>query len=211
MLKNLDNEQMFIIFVSNYCSKLSMSPRMKIIRKVSNPPIIKGFKPYGSELEGQKLDSVNLLYEEYEALRLSDYDMLNHHQASVMMGVSRPTFTRIYASALQKIAKAFVEGKQIAIEGGKVYFDSDWYHCEKCGCYFNNPEKEKPVNNCPLCRSQQIDKFDYENIVEDSIEDICICPECGFEQKHQYGQPCSREICPHCKSFMRRKPKLQKN
>jgi predicted DNA-binding protein (UPF0251 family) len=186
-----------------------MSPRIKVLRKVSNPPLIKGFKPYGSEAGKQNLEFVNLLYEEYEAIRLSDYDILNHHQASVMMGVSRPTFTRIYASALQKIAKAFVEGRQISIEGGKVYFDSDWYHCKKCRCYFNNPEKEKPVDNCPLCGSQRVNKFDYENTHEDvadkHCEDLCTCPNCGFEQEHQYGQPCSKQICPQCQSLMKRK------
>ena len=62
--------------------------------------------------------------------------------------------------------KAFVEGKQISIEGGKVYFDTDWHHCEKCTCFFNNPEKEKPIENCPLCNSQLIDKFDYKNTFE---------------------------------------------
>lgn len=143
-----------------------MSPRLKMLRKVSNPPVIKGFKPYGPSLGNLKSGEVNLLYEEYEAIRLSDYDKLNHYQASVMMGVSRPTFTRIYAAALQKTAKAFVEGKQITIEGGKVYFDSDWYYCEACTCYFNNVEKEKAVKNCPLCNSEKVAKFDYDNTVE---------------------------------------------
>lgn len=186
-----------------------MSPRIKVLRKVSNLPVIKGFKPYGSVSERESREFVNLLYEEYEALRLSDYDMLNHHQASVMMGVSRPTFTRIYASALQKIAKAFVEGKQISIEGGKVYFDSDWYHCKACSCYFNNPEKENPVKDCPLCGSQRVDEFDYENTLE-KVEDytcldMCICPKCGFEHAHEKGQPCSKQLCPKCHMMMRRK------
>lgn len=186
-----------------------MSPRKKVIRKVLNPPIIKGFKPYGLESGKQNLDPVNLLYEEYEALRLSDYNILNHHQASVMMGVSRPTYTRIYASALQKIAKAFVEGRQISIEGGKVYFDSDWYHCKKCSCYFNNPEKEKTVENCPLCGSQQVKEYDYDNSFENDAdkrcEDICACPNCGFEQLHKIGVPCQHEVCPQCNIALRRK------
>jgi len=186
-----------------------MSPRIKVLRKVLSPPLIKGFKPYGTESGKQNFELVNLLYEEYEALRLCDYDMANHYKASVMMGVSRPTFTRIYASALQKIAKAFVEGRQIAIDGGKVYFDSDWYHCKKCKCYFNNPEKEKTVENCPLCGSQRVAKFDYENTNKEADDkngkDLCICPHCGFEQEHQYGQPCSKQICPQCKSLMKRK------
>lgn len=90
-----------------------MSPKLKVLRRVSNPPVIKGFKPYGSNSANVISEPVNLLYEEYESLRLSDYEGCTHHQASVMMGVSRPTFTRIYASALQKIAAAFVEGRQI--------------------------------------------------------------------------------------------------
>lgn len=186
-----------------------MSPRKKVLRKVSNPPVIKGFKPYGPETGKHNSESVNLLYEEYEALRLSDYDMLNHHQASLMMGVSRPTFTRIYASALKKIAKAFVEGSQMSIEGGKVYFDSDWHHCKNCSCYFNNPEKEKPVENCPLCGSQDVDEFDFENSQEEPAEKkcdfICICPNCGFEQNHNYGIPCKHEVCPKCNVTMKRK------
>ena len=185
-----------------------MSPRIKVLRKVLNPPVIKGFKPYGRESGRQNLEPVNLLYEEYEALRLSDYNILNHHQASVMMGVSRPTFTRIYASALQKIAKAFVEGRQIAIEGGKVYFDSNWYHCKKCKCYFNNPEREKTVKNCPLCGSQQFKEYDYDNTYKDAsnkhCEDLCICPNCGFEQEHKYGRPCTHVVCPKCNIALKR-------
>ncbi len=69
-----------------------MSPRIKTIRKVLNPPVIKGFKPYGLESDQTGIEPVNLLFEEYEALRLSDYDMLNHHQSSVLMGVSETNF-----------------------------------------------------------------------------------------------------------------------
>jgi len=183
-----------------------MSPRIRILRKVLNPPIINGFKPYGQESEKLNLESINLLYEEYEAIRLSDYDALNHHEASIIMGVSRPTFTRIYGSALQKVAKAFVEGRQITIKGGQVYFDSDWYTCNTCKCYFSNPEKEKNVENCSLCGSQQINEIDY-NYDEIGItqgNDLCVCPNCGFEQQHQYGKKCNQEKCPTCGTTMKR-------
>lgn len=186
-----------------------MSPRIKVLRKVSNPPIIKGFRPYGENPEKSGGGTIQLLYEEYESLRLCDYERFNHHQASLLMGVSRPTFTRIYASALQKIATAFVEGRQISIEGGKVYFDSDWYHCQKCGCYFNNPEKDQGVENCPLCGSRKINNYEYDaphgKEPIEKEDDICICPSCGFERNHQRGEPCHRVICPRCQSAMRRK------
>lgn len=184
-----------------------MSPKRRVLRKVLNPPIINGFKPYGQESEKQDLDSVNLLFEEYEAIRLSDYSMLNHHQASIMMGVSRPTFTRIYASALQKVAKAFVEGRQITIKGGKVYFDSDWYHCNICNSYFSNPEKDKTVESCSLCGSQQFKQFDYtyDDPVTKNCNFLWFCPNCFFEQKQQQGKNCTHEICPICNVAMKRK------
>jgi len=47
-------------------------------------------------------------------------------------------------------------GKQIIIEGGKIYFDSEWFSCQKCGCYFNNPEKQTEIKECPLCKSSDI-------------------------------------------------------
>ncbi|BDX39423.1 hypothetical protein CYCD_27780 [Tenuifilaceae bacterium CYCD] len=189
-----------------------MSPRAKRIRKVLSPPLIKGFKPYGLNSEKQKIEPITLLYEEYEALRLCDYDMYNHLQASEIMNVSRPTYTRIYGSARQKIAKAFVEGRQVTIEGGKVYFDSDWYHCKECSCFFNNPEKDKLIEHCPLCGSNQVAEYDYDNShEEEEIRDcnaICICPSCGFEQEHKNGIPCNCEICSKCGGRMKRKGSL---
>lgn len=185
-----------------------MSPRVRKIRKVFNPPPIKGFKPYGSDTDGRKTEPVQLLFEEYEALRLCDYDFYNHHQASVIMGVSRPTFTRIYASVRQKVAMAFAEGRQIVIEGGKVYFDSDWYHCKDCKCYFDNPRKEIVEIVCPLCGSKQVVNYEVEDEMPDAGDDqhvdFCICVSCGYKKPHQPGKPCSNEVCPKCNAPLRR-------
>jgi predicted DNA-binding protein (UPF0251 family) len=186
-----------------------MSPRIKKIRKVFSPPPVKGFRPYGGDVSAAGSSSVSILYEEYEALRLCDYDMYNHHQASVLMGVSRPTFTRIYSSATEKISEAYVEGKQISIEGGKVYFDSDWYFCRSCESHFNNPDMETTITNRPLCKSPSIEIYEPETVNEDPgtglSDDSCICPSCGYEVNHRPGRPCSHEICPQCNVQMRRK------
>ncbi len=186
-----------------------MSPRITRLRKVLNPLVAAGFKPYGPESSKRESEPVILLYEEYEALRLSDYDNYNHHQASQLMDVSLSTFPRIYSSTRQKIAKSLVEGGQIIVEGGKVYFESDWYHCENCNCYFNNPEREKEVENCPLCNSWFVIGYDYDNTLNETDtslkNDDCICTECGFEQSPQFGKPCSQQVCPECKSIIKRK------
>ena len=144
-----------------------MSPRPSRLRKISNLPVISGFKPYGNKNVKGKVEAVFLHFEEYEALRLCDYEMLNHHQASVIMNVSRPTLTRIYARARQKIAEALVKGSQISIEGGKIYFDSEWFLCSSCGCYFNNPEKQFEIKECPLCKSTSFSSYTEKNIEEE--------------------------------------------
>jgi predicted DNA-binding protein (UPF0251 family) len=189
-----------------------MSPRPFRLRKISNPPVISGFKPYGFEKNAIKPGSVFLHLEEYEALRLCDYEMLNHHQAAILMAISRPTLTRIYSKARIKIAEALVQGKQIIIQGGKIYFDSEWYSCRSCGCYFNNPEKQDKIKECPLCRSS--DFLNYEPGPEENDEnltrcrDTCVCASCGFEKPHRFGCPCKEEKCPVCGTSLSRKGTL---
>lgn len=121
-----------------------------------NPPPIKGFRPYGRESGRRHTESIFLHIEEYEALKLCDYDGLNHNEASEIMHISRPTFTRIYAEARRKIANSLVEGRQVVIEGGKIFYDSDWFKCKSCGCDFNNPDKGKKPEACPLCGSSEV-------------------------------------------------------
>lgn len=94
------------------------------------------------------LEPVILLYEEYESIRLSDYDGLTQEEAAIKMNVSRPTFTRIYKKARQAIAKAFVEGKAIFIEGGNYHTDDFWYKCQDCLKLNISPDKTQSCNYC---------------------------------------------------------------
>ena len=104
--------------------------RPKQDRKISNPPLMQGFKPFG--IPRRMLSQVSLHYDEYEAIRLLDYEGMNQDQAAVQMNVSRPTLTRIYENARKTIAQALVEGKMIMIQGGNVQFDRAWYRCRRC-------------------------------------------------------------------------------
>lgn len=117
------------------------------------PPGIKGFRPYGSRGKGE---FVKMLYEEFEALKLADYENLNQEDAAKRMNVSRPTFTRIYDSALKKIALAFVEKREIIIEGGNVQFDDEWFRCNKCHTSFKTSKNVDDVKECSVCSSPDI-------------------------------------------------------
>jgi len=105
-------------------------PRPQKNRKVCNPPKMQGFKPYGIAI--CETEHIIMQYDEYETIKLVNYDNLPQDEAAERMEVSRPTLTRIYNSALKKIAQAFVEGKSIIIEGGNFEFEKDWYKCKKC-------------------------------------------------------------------------------
>ncbi len=105
-------------------------PRPQKSRKISNPPLMMGMKPFG--LQFCKLEHLKLAFEEYESLKLINYEMLSQDLAAFQMNVSRPTFTRIYHRALKSITKALVEGKVIEIGGGNFEFESDWFRCNKC-------------------------------------------------------------------------------
>lgn len=144
--------------------------RPKRIRKMTNPPHFKGFRPIGLSEEDSP---VVINYEEYEAIRLCDFELMGQVEASKLMEVSRPTFTRIYESARRKVAQAFVNGKTIVFEGGKVYFNSDWYSCNTCGCWFNHTAKETEIENCSLCGSTDIEQYIAQSEPDSLNENVC--------------------------------------
>ena len=115
------------------------------------PPVMEGYKPFGVPM--RELESVDLLYEEYEALRLADYENLTQEEAAKKMNISRPTFTRLYDKARKSIAKAFVEGKAIIIHGGTYVTDDYWYRCGNC---HETMVTLKPAKNCRKCDSDTI-------------------------------------------------------
>ncbi|NCB83013.1 MAG: DUF134 domain-containing protein [Bacteroidia bacterium] len=129
-------------------------PRPKQDRKISIPPLMKGFKPFG--IPRRMLSSVSLLYDEYEAIRLLDYEGMNQDQAAVQMNVSRPTLTRIYEKARKTIAQALVEGNMIVIEGGNVQFDRAWYRCRRCYKLIGGLENHVQCKDCNTFSDEEL-------------------------------------------------------
>jgi len=89
------------------------------MRRVVGSPAASVFKPAG--VRAIDLDEVVMTLDEFEALRLADFEGLYQEGAAERMRVSRPTFSRILASAHRKLADALVHGKALKIEGGPVF------------------------------------------------------------------------------------------
>ncbi|NDP19899.1 MAG: DUF134 domain-containing protein [Paludibacter sp.] len=129
-------------------------PRPKQFRKMVSPPLMQGFKPFG--IPRSALESVILQYDEFETIRLLDYEGLNQEQASERMKVSRPTLTRIYENARRTIAKALMEGKMILIKGGNVQFESTWFRCRKCYKLIDGIENHIRCKECKNYSSDEL-------------------------------------------------------
>ncbi len=142
-------------------------PRPKRKRKIFSLPQAEGFKPFGVNINDA--EAVELLIEEYEALKLADYHNLTQEEAAKKMNISRPTFTRIYDKARKTIALAFVEGKIIIIKGGDIHIDNEYQSSKKNQTRYNMGEGG-----------------------------YCICLKCEIRLEHIKGNPCQVEKCPKC-------------
>lgn len=83
-------------------------------RRVCTEPVCSGFIPQG-ETGGER---VVLTVDEYEVLRLVDYERRTHEQCAAQMEISRTTVTEIYESARFKLSDSLVNGKALAVTGG---------------------------------------------------------------------------------------------
>ncbi|MDC7241203.1 MAG: DUF134 domain-containing protein [Spirochaetales bacterium] len=116
-------------------------------RSVHSPPRFFRFSAEDSPTE--KGSPIDLNLDEYEALRLSDKLGMNHEEASGIMNISRPTFTRLLNRARKKIADFLTDGGSLEIMGGHVLFASNVYCCKNCHRPFKWENKDQAL--CPRC------------------------------------------------------------
>lgn len=123
-------------------------------RRIELPPRFGHFKPAG--MPKRFLQRVDLTVDEYEAIRLADYEQLEHLEASEKMNISRSTFTRLIERARQKVAAAIIEGKELVIDGGNVDYVNTLHHCRDCGETSPVPADED-TGNCADCGSPNVE------------------------------------------------------
>ena len=97
-------------------------PRPKKCRFIEHFPQVSVMKPIGLKCKDVKYNCLGL--EEFEALRLADYERLKQIDAAEKMNISRSTFGRIVENARFIVADALLNGKGIIIKGGQICHDS---------------------------------------------------------------------------------------
>lgn len=89
-------------------------PRPKRCRIVCEEPYFSRFSPE----KDSHLQTVEMTVDEYEVIRLVDYQRKTHEQCARQMQVARTTITEIYDSARYKLADVITNGKTLVIAGG---------------------------------------------------------------------------------------------
>ena len=89
-------------------------PRPRLRRRVRGRPNSSYFKPAGIPMN--TIDEVIVTIDEFEAIRLIDFQEIPQEQAASKMQISQPTLSRILKSARKKISDAIINGKAIRIE-----------------------------------------------------------------------------------------------
>ncbi len=127
--------------------------RPKNERFVVKPPLFTQFKPIG--VRPEMLKDTKLSLDEYEALRLADYEAYSHAEAAEEMEISRSTFSRLVECARKKTATFIINGTFLSIEGGNVHFRSNIIRCTDCGQMFKI-SMSNDIEICPKCNSKNL-------------------------------------------------------
>ncbi|MDD2653492.1 MAG: DUF134 domain-containing protein [Candidatus Omnitrophica bacterium] len=116
--------------------------RPKKLRIIKNEPQIRQFSPRGKP---GRPDEIELKFEEFEALRMTDFIGLSQKEAAQNMQISQQTFSRVLNHGRRSLAEALIMGKIIRIQGGD-------YSLRNTALQGKSPRKnlaETPAKNTP--------------------------------------------------------------
>lgn len=84
---------------------------------------------------------VLMTVDEYETIRLIDYDGQSQEQCALQMQVARTTVQQMYACARRKLARVLIEGCSLKVQGGDYRLcDGNNSVCSKKACLKNGGE-----------------------------------------------------------------------
>lgn len=103
-------------------------PRPIKPRIICSEPKINLFGPKGY----RTTEIITLNLDEFETIRLIDYNNLTQEECAKFMRVARTTVQKIYDDARHKVANALINGKTIKINGGNYQLCSELGKGKNC-------------------------------------------------------------------------------
>jgi uncharacterized protein len=96
---------------------VAVQGRPKKVRYIQSMPKIVQFSPRGKP---GRPEEIELSIDQFEALKLADFQGFSQSEGALAMQLSRPSFGRLLREARRSIADALVNGKIIKIRQGDV-------------------------------------------------------------------------------------------
>jgi len=107
--------------------------RPRKLRTVCSIPDSNSFGPRNGMMD--PMNTVTMTVDEYETIRLIDWEGMLQEECAVQMNVARTTAQSIYSEARKKIADALVNRKWLVISGGDIVLcDGMGHRCGQRGC-----------------------------------------------------------------------------
>ena len=108
-------------------------PRPRKCRRICRLPQFTAFAPVRNGRADA--ESVVLTVDEFEAIRLIDFEGVDQNACAEYMQVARTTVQQIYTSARKKLAEMLVSGRSLQIKGGDIRLCEGDEHFAPCaGC-----------------------------------------------------------------------------
>lgn len=118
-------------------------PRPRKRRRICARPRCASFRPCAGGGE-----PISMALDEYEVIRLIDFEGLTQEQCAAHMEIARTTAQSIYAAARKKLAQCIVEGRPLQIGGGDVRFcELNNSSCKDGRCRRRNNEIDERFND----------------------------------------------------------------
>lgn len=126
------------------CGSYMARPRKR--KRVCREPNINTFGPYLENTDIVIDNLIGMSVEEFETIRLIDYEDFTQEECAEAMGVGRSTVQRLYETARGKLADCIVNGKTLKIEGGDYRLCSELEELERCNrCYKNRHRRGRGI------------------------------------------------------------------
>ncbi len=129
--------------------------KTKIVHTAPIPANRAIFKPAGIPLSMLAIN--NITFEEFEAMRIVDFESKSQYDAAASMGVSQPSISRLLMTGRQKLIDALVSGKAVRIGGGDFRLAFRGFGCLGCENKWEIAENNALApEKCPKCESNEI-------------------------------------------------------
>lgn len=116
--------------------------RPRKYRRVCREPEVTSFSPTKGFVPNNN-NIIQLSVDEYEAIRLIDYEGMNQEECANHMEVARTTAQKVYNEARKKIAMMLIDGTGLNIQGGSYMVCQESRQGSRCrGCGRGNNKKD---------------------------------------------------------------------